>query len=158
MLMAALMGAVPEILIWNLVGEGAKKGHSNPWICFLAFCPCAPEEAFCCCLSTEGGTQVFLNNTSFAKWALTDFKVPQTLSFYIHSQSAVKKVKGSKVWQPSNEFVSSKSPEEDISLESESENENDSVKCANIPMITTPIVLDSDNKVQPETLASVNGQ
>ncbi|EGG07684.1 uncharacterized protein MELLADRAFT_85569 [Melampsora larici-populina 98AG31] len=37
MLMAALMGGVPEVVVWNIVGEGAKKGHANPWIRFLAF-------------------------------------------------------------------------------------------------------------------------
>ncbi|EGG02447.1 uncharacterized protein MELLADRAFT_91371 [Melampsora larici-populina 98AG31] len=45
MLMAALMGGLPEIVVWNLVGEGAKKGHANPWIRFLAFCPRALKEA-----------------------------------------------------------------------------------------------------------------
>ncbi|EGG09726.1 uncharacterized protein MELLADRAFT_95186 [Melampsora larici-populina 98AG31] len=37
MLMAALMGAVPKVVIWNLVGKGSKQGHANPWIRFLAF-------------------------------------------------------------------------------------------------------------------------
>ncbi|EGG03381.1 uncharacterized protein MELLADRAFT_90091 [Melampsora larici-populina 98AG31] len=37
MLMAALMGGLHEVVVWNLVGEGSKKAHFNPWIRFLAF-------------------------------------------------------------------------------------------------------------------------
>ncbi|EGF97543.1 uncharacterized protein MELLADRAFT_85090 [Melampsora larici-populina 98AG31] len=37
MLMAALMGGLHEVVVWNLVGEGSKKAHFNPWIQFLAF-------------------------------------------------------------------------------------------------------------------------
>ncbi|EGF98961.1 uncharacterized protein MELLADRAFT_95018 [Melampsora larici-populina 98AG31] len=228
MLMAALMGGVPEAVVWHLVGEGAKKGHANPWILFLAFCLLPLEEklpapgdkagwthhnqevskmwknlskdekdvfrdpyffalanlpdlsnvpggdddlpdtddgdktplqhldqttnapqlhvchgkpapstsvatiqkksfvelrkahhafAVICqqyqvtyylaavsCGSTEGWTQVFSNNSNFAKWAHDDVKVPQTLSSYIHGQSAAKIVKGpSKPQQPSDE-------------------------------------------------------
>ncbi|EGF97780.1 uncharacterized protein MELLADRAFT_84465 [Melampsora larici-populina 98AG31] len=56
------------------------------------------------CGSTEGWTQVFSNNTSFATWASSDdVKVPQTLASYIHGQSAAKKVEGSKPQQPSDE-------------------------------------------------------
>lgn len=56
------------------------------------------------CGSTEGWRQVFLNNSAFAKWAHNDVKVPQTLSSYIHGQSAAKIVEGpSKPQQPSDE-------------------------------------------------------
>ncbi|KAH9821941.1 hypothetical protein DFH28DRAFT_1079104 [Melampsora americana] len=220
MLMAALMGGVPEVVVWNLVGEGAKKGHVNPWIRFLAFGLLAlseqhpyffaladlpdlsnvpedlgsatnPEDeddtslqyldestttpsvhrltaeekekyqplfdklvdkeklhlchgkpsptssvatvqkrslvelrkahhafAVVCqryqvtyylagvsCGSTEGWTQVFSNNTSFANWASKDAKVPQTLASYIHGQSAARIVEASviKSQQPSDE-------------------------------------------------------
>ncbi|KAH9811113.1 hypothetical protein DFH28DRAFT_1085265 [Melampsora americana] len=44
MLMAALMGGVPEAVIWNIVGEGAKKGNANSWIRFLGFCFLALQE------------------------------------------------------------------------------------------------------------------
>ncbi|EGG01744.1 uncharacterized protein MELLADRAFT_91920 [Melampsora larici-populina 98AG31] len=242
MLMAALMGGVPEIVVWNIVGKGAKKGHANPWIRFLAFChqslgeklpepgdkdgwtnrnkksasnwkklskhekdvfrdpyffalanlpdlsnvPFADENeinedetdlqhleesaptpsvhkltdeqkslyqplfdklvdieklqsvygkptpsssvatvqkkslaalrkahhaqyqityylAAVSCGSTEGWTQVFSNNPSFANWSSKEAKVPQTLSSYIHGKSAVQTVEGSKVQQPSDE-------------------------------------------------------
>ncbi|KAH9818301.1 hypothetical protein DFH28DRAFT_1080790 [Melampsora americana] len=39
MLMEALMGGIPEVVIWKLVGKGAKKEHTNPWIKSLAFFP-----------------------------------------------------------------------------------------------------------------------
>ncbi|EGG06955.1 uncharacterized protein MELLADRAFT_86211 [Melampsora larici-populina 98AG31] len=252
MLMAALTGGVPEAVVWHLVGEGAKKGHANPWIRFLAFCLLPLEEklpapgdkagwthhnqevskmwkklskdekdvfqdpyffalanlpdlsnvpggdndlpdtddgdetplqlldqttnapqvhkltdeeklkyqplfnrlveidklhvchgkpspstsvatiqkksfvelrkaphafaviyqqyqvtyylAAVSCGSTEGWTQVFLSNSNFAKWAHDNVKVPQTLSSYIHGQSAAKIVEGpSKPQQPSDE-------------------------------------------------------
>ncbi|EGG13014.1 uncharacterized protein MELLADRAFT_87071 [Melampsora larici-populina 98AG31] len=54
------------------------------------------------CGSTEGWTQVYSNDTSFANWASKDAKVPETLSSYIHGKSAVKKVEGIKVQQPSD--------------------------------------------------------
>ncbi|KAH9807711.1 hypothetical protein DFH28DRAFT_1138040 [Melampsora americana] len=44
MLMAALMGGVPEAVVWNIVGEGGKKGNANSWIRFLGFCKLALEE------------------------------------------------------------------------------------------------------------------
>ncbi|KAH9817298.1 hypothetical protein DFH28DRAFT_890079 [Melampsora americana] len=44
MLMAALMGGVPEAVVWKIVGEGSKRGHANPWIRFLAFGRLALEE------------------------------------------------------------------------------------------------------------------
>ncbi|KAH9808172.1 hypothetical protein DFH28DRAFT_1088085 [Melampsora americana] len=57
MLMAALMGGLPEAVVWAIVrllirsgvsdlgrGEGGRKGHSNCWIRFLGFCKLALEE------------------------------------------------------------------------------------------------------------------
>ncbi|KAH9809137.1 hypothetical protein DFH28DRAFT_1134331 [Melampsora americana] len=44
MLMAALMGGVPEAVIWNIVGEGGRKGNVNSWIRFLGFCKLALDE------------------------------------------------------------------------------------------------------------------
>ncbi|EGG07268.1 uncharacterized protein MELLADRAFT_85890 [Melampsora larici-populina 98AG31] len=44
MLMAALMGGVPEVVVWNIVGEGPKKGKANPWMRFKSFCPLALAE------------------------------------------------------------------------------------------------------------------
>ncbi|EGG04659.1 uncharacterized protein MELLADRAFT_88701 [Melampsora larici-populina 98AG31] len=44
MLMAALMGGVPEAVVWKIVGEGGKKGNVNSWIRFLGFCKRALEE------------------------------------------------------------------------------------------------------------------
>ncbi|EGF98563.1 uncharacterized protein MELLADRAFT_95558 [Melampsora larici-populina 98AG31] len=44
MLMAALMGAIPEAVVWNIVGEGGKKGNINPWIRYLCFCHLALDE------------------------------------------------------------------------------------------------------------------
>ncbi|KAH9823184.1 hypothetical protein DFH28DRAFT_1018066 [Melampsora americana] len=44
MLMAALMGGVPEAVVWNIVGEGGKKGGMNSWIRFLGFCKLALDE------------------------------------------------------------------------------------------------------------------
>ncbi|KAH9815288.1 hypothetical protein DFH28DRAFT_893311 [Melampsora americana] len=44
MLMAALMGGLHEVVVWNLVGEGAKNAHFNPWIRFLAFGNLALDE------------------------------------------------------------------------------------------------------------------
>ncbi|EGG07683.1 uncharacterized protein MELLADRAFT_71666 [Melampsora larici-populina 98AG31] len=44
MLMAALMGGLPEVVVWSIVGEGGRKGYSNCWIRFLGFCKLALDE------------------------------------------------------------------------------------------------------------------
>ncbi|KAH9813415.1 hypothetical protein DFH28DRAFT_1096485 [Melampsora americana] len=43
-LMAALMGGVPETVIWDLVNEGSKQGKPNKYTRFLAFCKDALAE------------------------------------------------------------------------------------------------------------------
>lgn len=55
------------------------------------------------CGSIEGWSQVYSNNTSFAHWALSEGKVPQTMASYMHGMSAVKAVEACKPQQPSDE-------------------------------------------------------